>query len=177
MNKPRSIYQKLIAGALALTGGMSVVQADNSHSYMPSFCRLQSGELTIGPVGEIYNASTTSALTVECPIVREEMVYNVEHTGITYRDRHHSQDVSCHMRYRTLTGAIGTSVTISIDDEGHTYHSYSVDAKVMTMYKGTGSFYLDDNTSIMMVCTIPPAEGASPADRSAIFSYRVQENN
>lgn len=175
MNKNCGLIRAGVAVGALSVGVVGIANAEDNKAYLPGFCRATSGSITYGSYGEIYNASTSSSLSLNCPIVRENQLESVEEIEVTIRDRNANagQDVSCHVRYRTPAGSVGTSSTTLTPGGGATS---SGGFQSMELYGGDPDLFLTDFASIMLVCTLPPAASASSADRSAIFRYRVEEN-
>jgi hypothetical protein len=159
-------HRLLIAkGALFLGLVLASANADAADDKLyPGITCRHSGNLsgTFGTfLGTVDNLSSTSAMAVLCPFVRDAS--SIASANIQVFDRHTTQDVSCDIRYEF---ASGPNVTFFVSSN----HSTGFGSDVKTIFCGGvfgGDYYYAQ-------CVVPPAENGNV---SHIVRFRISEND
>jgi hypothetical protein len=176
MNSQRTFRTILVALTFALPSVPAL--ADDAKVYAPEFCRATSGTITYTAEG-IFNASMTTPLMVQCPIVRDETANTVEYVDVLVRDRNAaaSNDVACYMQERTINGDVtGSSWIYTPGGGAHAAGGQGM----LTLFSNSSNqprYNAAPRSSLMLICWIPLATSSNTSDRSGLLLYEVQEDN
>ncbi len=154
----------LIAGALAF--GVTVAQADDGKQYPGSFCVRWSGGTPTYSWSRIGNTHTSSALRVDCPVVKDTIYGDINDGTVRVIDQHFTQSVSCNLVsfYVTDTGGLAAWASGNKETVGS-----SPEPKELLF----GSIGANSRSHYFYSCQIPPRyEG----ETSWLINYRVDED-
>lgn len=169
-----SISKAIISSAIIITPFLAIsqVQADDANTYDASFCVTLSGTPTLSTSNALVNNSTTTTLSVRCPIQRDRDrgTLDSDHSFILVRDHTNSGRVTCSLR-QNLLGRLNTitleTITASTDIafSSTEYRELAFPARSFTN-TAEGSFYL--------YCTLPRKQTGNLG--SSISSYLIDED-
>ena len=148
---------------LAIFAGLGLVTstsfAVDDKRYPGADCRQISGGIYNFFGGTVFNSSTTSALGLMCPFVKDSA--GVTSGSVTVYDRHPSQDISCTI-FSELNNASGNFFTSA----AVTSSGFGSAPQVL----GFGA--LPNNEYYYATCTLPPS---SAGNVSHLASFVVNE--
>ena len=145
--------------------GAPTAWADDTKTFPGAMCLRNSdhtgGSAYYGSSARLFNTSTTLALNVICPIVRDNTTSPWLSVQVTVIDQHVSQNVSC--RALSLSrGGTTTFQSAALSTSGN-----SSSGKVINF----GPIGEADNGYYFLRCQLPP----KGADASAVASYLISE--
>jgi hypothetical protein len=118
--------------------------------------------------GRILNSSTTSAVTVICPIVRDASVDKWDGINIVVADRNPNTDITCQARSNQTDGLGWAYPNPAVKTTGAKFDWWSSD----TLSIGSPVEERDLGT-FFVTCTIPPRYQSY--EPSGVYSYRISE--
>lgn len=166
-----SCYRNVGAVILLLMAGALVFGADAAHAgdgklYPGSLCVRWSGGTVVYNWSMIGNAHATSALKIDCPVVRDIMGGDIDDGVVRAIDRHFSEDVRCNLVSVYVNSNGGFSFWSSGNKETE---GTSVAPKEIPF----GSVGAGSKSHYYYSCRIPPRYSGHT---SYLISYRVDED-
>jgi hypothetical protein len=165
--KYRRLLLATVSAVVVMSAGLgaSTAGAVDNQTFPGAMCIRNSdqpgGSAHFGNSARLFNTSTTAALNVICPIVRDTTTSPWLSVQVTVIDQHVSQNVSCRALSLSSDGNT-TFQTSALSTSGN-----SSSGKVITF----GPIGESDNGYHFLRCQLPP----KGADASAVASYLISE--
>ena len=175
-----SITKAIISSAIIITPFLttSQVQAADENNYDVSECVTIRGTATLDTLGALMNNSTSTELSVRCPIQRDRNHSSIDSASsfVLVRDHHNELNVECRLRQniRRASVATGEPNIIALETLSATTNANFSSSEYQRLYFPTRNFTNTDDGSFYLLCVLPPRQ--IPNRASSISSYHIDED-
>lgn len=150
----------LIATILISAVSFHASAADDGKIYPGTMCQKSLGIGSYGG-GTVRNDSNGGSLTVECPLVRDNMAGGIQDAEVRAYREDENDPIMCTINARSYYGTLGHQQYQWASNGGH--------------YKTLSFSTINDynNGAYYIWCAIPPSSGN---DKSKVIGYRLDED-